>query len=204
MTTQNRIRQWLNKVAERGGHVEQEDACFLMVQVRHLIEEGNNRNPYRTAQFYADWIVHPKLDRSEPCLEILRDITGVLAENWGHTKKDITVEVSKVIALSRLKAELIALFRAHDLPIEPFDIPENWQGLAGLIVSFLINKPIAFSTENPSRRAREIREEMMAIPKPANFWVGNLLIIDLENAPHWCVQLGGDKEVRIIGLLTLR
>lgn len=203
MTTTERIQQWLHKVAERNGHVEQEDACFLMVQVRHLIEEDGQKDQYRTAQFYADWTVHTKLDRSELCLEILRDITAVLAENWGHTEKDVTAEVSKVIALSRLKSELITLFRANGLPIEPFDIAENWQGLAGLIVSFLLNKPVAFPAENPSRRAREIREEMMAIQRPANFWAESLLIIDFDGAPHWCVQLGGDKEVRIMGLLTL-
>jgi hypothetical protein len=48
-----------------------------------------------------------------------------------------------------------------------------------------------------------IWEEMIAFKKPANFWIENLSIISIKDIPHWCVELGGDKQTtKIVGLLT--
>lgn len=206
MTTKDRIQKWLHKVGERDSIMEQEDACFLMIQVRHLIEESANPNQYQLAKFYGDWVAHTKLDKSKMGGEILRDITKVFSENWGITKKDITIEISNVIGLSILRSQLIEVFNANGLPVQIFDIPENWRNVAGLIGSFLIDKPILFPKNNEiSRHAslHKIHKQMMAIQKPANFWVESLKIVeDKEGYPHWYVQLGGDKSVSIMGILS--
>ena len=206
MTTQDRIKNWLDRVSQPDGLMEREDICFLMVQARHLLEESPQRKEYKVIEFYCDWMVHSKLDRSEVSVLILRDITKVIAKNWNPTSNYTVNEVSKVIGLFKLRTELIKLFKEYNLPVTIFDIEENWKNLVGFLTYFLANKLVSFPQENPIKKTklRMIWEEMIAFDKPANFWIENLTIIGIDDIPHWCVELGGDKRTtRIVGLLTL-
>ena len=206
MTTQDRIKNWLDRVSQPDGVMEREDMCFLMVQARHLLEESPKREEYKVVEFYSDWMVHTKLDRSEVSMSILRDITKVIVKNWNPTSGNTVNEVSQVIGMFKLRTELIKLFKEYSLPTAIFEIEENWKNLAGFLAYFLVNKPVSFPQENPIKktRLRMIWEEMIAFKKPANFWIENLVIISVDDIPRWCVELGGDKRTtRIVGLLTL-
>jgi len=206
MTTQDRIKNWLDRVSQLDGVMEREDMCFLMVQARHLLEESPKREEYKVVEFYSDWMVHTKLDRSEVSMSILRDITKVIVKNWNPTSGNTVNEVSQVIGMFKLRTELIKLFKEYSLPTAIFEIEENWKNLAGFLAYFLVNKPVSFPQENPIKKTklRMIWEEMIAFKKPANFWIENLVIISVDDIPHWCVELGGDKRTtRIVGLLTL-
>ena len=111
-----------------------------------------------------------------------------------------------MIRLFKLRTELIKLFKEYSLPTEIFEIEENWKNLAGFLTYFLLNKPVSFPKEKPIKKTklRRIWEEMIAFEKPTNFWIESLSIISMNNVPHWCVELGGDKKTtRIVGLLTL-
>ena len=206
MTTQGRIKNGIERVSQQGGYMEREDACFIMVQTRHLLEESPKRKDYKVTEFYCDWMVHTKLDRSEISLSILRDITKVIVKNWNPTASNTVDEVSKVIGLPILRTELIKLFKEYSLPTVFFEIEENWKNLAEFLAYFLANKTISFPKENPIKKTklRIIWEEMISFKKPANFWIENLTIIGVKDIPHWCVELGGDKKTtKIVGLLTL-
>ncbi len=206
MTTQDRIKNWIDRVSQPDGLMEREDMCFLMVQARHLLEESFKIEEYKVVEFYSDWMVHTKLDKSEVSVSILRDITKVIAKNWNPTSGYTVNEVSKVIGLFKLRTELIKLFKEYSLPTAIFEIEENWRNLAGFLTYFLLNKPVSFPKEKPIKKTklRRIWEEMIAFEKPTNFWIESLSIISMNNVPHWCVELGGDKKTtRIVGLLTL-
>jgi hypothetical protein len=120
-----------------------------MVQARHLLEESLKRKEYVVLEFYCDWMVHTKLDRSEVSMSILRDITKVIIKNWNPTSGDTVNQVSEVIGLSKLKTELIKLFDECNLPTAIFTIEENWKNLMGFLTYFLAYKPVSFPQENP-------------------------------------------------------
>lgn len=204
MTTQDRIKKWLERVS-KNSYMEREDICFLMVQARHLIE-NSKRNKYPTVEFYSDWMVHTKLDRSEVSLLVLQNITKVISENWSRPDQNIVDEVSKVIGLSNLRSELVILFQENELPVELFSIYKNWEDIVGLLIYFLINKPLIFPEEEKvrSKGLKKIIREILNLEKPANFWIENLTMIAIKDVPHWCLELGGDKRTtKIIGLLTI-
>ncbi|HLD31253.1 MAG TPA: hypothetical protein VJB41_03640 [Patescibacteria group bacterium] len=206
MTTQDRIKNWLYRVSQPDGLMEREDMCFLMVQARHLLEESPKIEKYKVVEFYSDWMVHTKLDKSEVSMSILRDITKVIVKNWNPTSNHMVNEVSKVIGLSELRTELIKLFNEYNLPVAIFEIEENWKNLVGFLTYFLADKSISFPKEKPIKKTkfRVIWEEMISFEKPANFWIENLAIIGINDVPHWCVELGGDKKTtKIVGLLTI-
>ena len=182
--------------------MEREDACFLMVQARHLVEESQNSEQYRVIKFYADWVVHPELTRSRVCLETLKDITRVIVDNWNPTGPDMTTQVSQVIGIPTLRRELTALFRENKLPLQTFEYFENWKGFVGFFIWLLIDKPIGFP-EVARGWAQEIKDEMIAMPKPVDVWVESLTITGIKSHPHWVLQLAGEKQLRMVGLLDL-
>ncbi|MBN1152967.1 MAG: hypothetical protein JXA58_07140 [Dehalococcoidia bacterium] len=185
-----------------GEKANREDACFLMVQVRHLIETADHPENFRVAAFYADWTVHSMLDSSPVCFEVLRDITRVLAENFNPTRRDFTTEVSRIIGFPKLRSELTELFRISGLPTVLFDYQENWRSFLGFLTWFLAGQPIRFPAR-PKGRAKQIRDEMLALKRPNNIIVEALAVVSLEGVPHWQLQVHGDKQFNVMGLIEM-
>lgn len=198
MNARYRIEQWFERLRQPGGKMTREDVCFLMVQTRHLIEASGTPDKYRLAAFYADWTVHAALDRSPVCFEILRDITRVIAQNWGPTSPQTPSQVSGVIGLPRLRAELMTLFRENDLPVTVFEYYENWKGFGMFLLWHLAGQPIGWPAD-PKGRAKAIREEMLALPRPHNISAETLAVVDHEGKYHWMLEVSGDKTFTIVG-----
>lgn len=198
MNARYRIEEWFHRLEQPGERMNREDVCFLMVQARHLIEAAGTPERYRVAAFYADWTVHSALDRSHVCFEVLRDITRVLAENFTPTRPDITREVSRIIGFPQLRSELMNLFRDNRLPIILFDYRENWSSFVMFLLWFLAGQPIGFP-ENPTGRAKKIRDEILALQRPHNISVEALAVVNHEGIYHWLLAVSGDKEIRMMG-----
>lgn len=182
--------------------MKREDVCFLMVQARHLIEASGTPERYSVVNFYADWTVHTALDRSSVCLEALRDITRVVAENMAPTSPDLTSQISRIIGFPKLRRELIALFRENTLSVVLFEFYENWKSFVMFLLWHLVGQPIGFP-DQPKGAARRIRDEMLALPRPYSIAVEALAIVDQEGAYHWCLRVVGDKTLTIMGLIDI-
>lgn len=198
MNARYRIEHWFERLRQPSGKMTREDVCFLMVQTRHLIEASATPDKYRLAAFYADWTVHTALDRSPVCFEMLRDITHLIAENMAPTSPDLPSKVSEVIGMPRLRAELIALFRDNNLPVTVFEYYENWKGFGMFLLWHLAGQPIGWPADRKGR-ARAIREEMLALPRPHNIAAEALAIVDHEGKYHWMLEMSGDKTFTLIG-----
>jgi hypothetical protein len=202
MNARYRIDEWFHKLEQTGKQMQREDVCFLMVQARHLIEKTSSNERYRLVTFYADWTVHPALDRSSVCFEVLRDITKILAENFNQTKPDITREISTVIGFPKLRSELTNLFRDNNLPIILFEYLENWKGFVIFLLWFIAGQPIRFPT-NLKGRAKDVKEEMLKLQRPHNIAVETLAVVEYRGAYHWKIEISGDKEITIIGQVEI-
>ena len=198
MNARHRIEEWFRKLEQPGERLNREDVCFLMVQIRHLIETAPDPERYSVAAFYADWTVHTALNRSVVCFEVLRDITRVLVENLDPTSPDITTQISRIIGFPELRSELKNLFLDNGLPVVLFEYRENWRGFVMFLLWFLADQPIGFP-ENPKGPAKKIREEMLAVERPGNIAVEVLAIVNHEDVYCWSLQVSGDKQITIMG-----
>jgi hypothetical protein len=202
MSTRYRIEEWFRRLEQTNGRMTREDVCFIMVQVRHLIETSNSPERYRVATFYADWVVHSALDRSPVCFEVLQDITRLLVENINSTGFDITKEISRIIGFPQLRAELMNLFRDNELRTVLFDYHQNWCDFVTFLLWFLMDKPIGFP-ENPTGRAKKIRDEILALQRPYNLIVDTLAITRNPKSYDWSLQISGDKKLTMIGQVEI-
>jgi hypothetical protein len=202
MNAQYRIEEWFHSTEEANGRMEREDICFLMVQIRHLIEAASTPEDYRVAAFYADWTVHSALDRSPVCFDVLRDITRTLAENFNPTRTDITREISRIIGFPQLRSELMKLFRDNGLPTILFDYRENWNSFVTFLLWFLAGQRIRFP-QNPTGKAKKIRDETLALRRPNNILVEELVIVHGEGVYRWLLEVSGDKKIRMMGQVEI-
>jgi len=203
MTARDHIKDWLDVVAQHG-HLEKQDIVFLMVQARHLIENHPDISKYRTIEFYSDWIVHTKLDRpSSMRLAVFRDITNALSKHWQADSGSLPGAISKIIGLGNLRNELVSIFQENELNTELFINYENWKTIAGALTYFLQNKLLVFPLENKGKFKAFVKE-IMTLQKPADFWIKNLSIVGINDRPHWCFELGGEKDTtKIVGELFI-
>jgi hypothetical protein len=182
--------------------MNREDVCFLMVQIRHLIEAADKPERYRVASFYADWTVHSALDRSSVCFEVLRDITRLLAENFNQTRHDVTREISRIIGFPQLRSELLALFKDSGLPTIIFDYRENWENFVIFLLWFLAGQPISFP-KKPTRHSKKIRSEIFALQRHHSISVEALAIINHGGVYHWLLEVSGDKNFKMMGQVEI-
>ena len=201
-TAVSRIQRWFERLEQGDGQMAREDICFLMVQARHLVEASADPNAYHVLDFYADWIVHTKLDRSPLGLEMLRDITRELAENFTTTNKDVALEVSRVIGFRVLRSQLVAVFHANGLPVVAFEYLPNWKGFVGFLLGFLEGQPIEFPGKR-DRRADAIYRQAVEAGASCGIVVEGLEIVGIDGEAHWVVHVGGNKSVRMVGRISL-
>lgn len=61
-------------VVELGKEIKSElQVVFILSKIRKLLEWENAKGKYKTLNFYCNWVLHNKIDRSEPVAKILRD-----------------------------------------------------------------------------------------------------------------------------------
>jgi hypothetical protein len=94
------------------------------------------------------------------------------------------------------------LFRDNGLPIILFDYRENWSSFVMFLLWFLAGQPISFP-ENPTGRAKKIRDEMLALQRPHNISVEALAIVNHEDVYHWVLAVSGDKKIRMMGQVEI-
>lgn len=203
VTSVQNIRDWIDRAAENG--MEREDIIFLMVEIRHLIEDQHDISEYRATELYCNWMVHTNLFSSDGGLIIIRELTRTLAKNWSEHNESLVHEVSKVFGLSSLRTELIKLFNKHSISIVIFNENENWENIVGFLTYFLRGKPINLPRKGSvkKQRLKELIGEIKNIKKPADFYIKKVSIVGTDS-PFWCIELGGEKNTtKIAGALSI-
>ena len=196
------IKEWIDRVAERG--MEREDVVFLMVEIRQLIEAQSDISQNRVTQLYCNWMVHPNLFSSDGGLIVIRELTKKLAENWSMSNESLVSEMSSIFGLSKLRQELIKLFEKHSIPTNIFSECKNWKNIVGCLTYFLRGKPIVFPSKErvKKQRLKELIDEINSLKKPADFYIKKVSIIG-NVSPFWCIELGGEKKLELVGELSI-
>jgi hypothetical protein len=130
---------------------------------RELIESDGDKSRYPTISLYADWSLHAQLDRKN-AKQTLKRIQDAIDRDFAGERVDFVAEVSRILGMAELRAELRALFSKHSLPLFLVDSYSNWRAFGSKILSDLLQKPLIASefTEEElltgwGRTARQLR-----------------------------------------------
>src|ERR1700685_3186461 len=97
-----------------GAALEDTLSLYLFATIRSHIERNALRDRFTYMNFYADWMVHPKLDRNRVGREIVRDLMEVL-RNERVPLLEKTRELNRKLGHTVLHSELREFFRQNNL-----------------------------------------------------------------------------------------
>jgi hypothetical protein len=132
---------------ELKGEINKEDqVLYVMAEARKFIEayEPGNTEKYSTLYFYADWVLHIKMDRN-PTKKLLSTFDEYFKqyETTEHSDADITflTEQASFFFLYKLKDEIQIFCESQDLPNFLKD-KQNWRLFRRLLLEILIDCPL--------------------------------------------------------------
>jgi hypothetical protein len=140
-----------------GAPLEDSLGLYIFMGLRSHLEKYslNDRFPY--VKFYADWMVHPKLDRNSTGRKIVTDIIEALKNNQ-IAPEHKTLEINRKLGLAVLRNEMNTFFTENDLDKIFLEDP-HWQAFFGQIARLVTAKPIDLDGRPDALcRANEISE----------------------------------------------
>lgn len=92
-------------VIELGKEIKSElQVVFILSKIRKLLEWENAKSKYKTLNFYCNWVLHNKIDRTEPVGKILKDFVVNKADRY------------KLIFHEEFKKEFRKFLKDYNLP----------------------------------------------------------------------------------------
>lgn len=123
------------------------DMIILMSQSRIVLEERRWQSKYPILNLYCNWTLHPEISGSMVAHKMLEELTEVLlGYDAAKTEdKDKTIrKVSNAIGLPALRKDFTGFFKKLRFPTQMFDNHGVWKGVAGMIISHLLDRPLEF------------------------------------------------------------
>lgn len=132
------------RLAEPNATIGNDWVHVTMSLFRNHLEELNIKKSYPTLRLFCDWILHPSLGRSSQ--EFLEKISAVINDgNSGHPS-DRFAE----ILLRELLSDIRSLLKTANFESDIFQTHADWKLFVGLMMPFLIRKPLKWNGKDPN------------------------------------------------------
>lgn len=129
---------------------------YMMVLIRKLLEENNQKKILKKLNFYCNWTVHSNLSIDESCQSFLLELTHILerlpfldkyklAEDGGYIwngDEALNNEIDNVLGLDNLRKEINGLFQNLNIPIETINNNEKWHQFCDILCQHLVGQKI--------------------------------------------------------------
>lgn len=121
--------------SELGKEIESESqVVYILSRIRKYLELTNQKKRYKYLNFYCNWALHAKIDRTESVADILRGISSQ------------TVEGIRFLTFEHLKEDLKKFFKDNDIAENALD--KQWLKFARLLVDIYSDTPLEFYPED--------------------------------------------------------
>lgn len=115
-------------------------ACFLMTNLRQLIESNRIINSYPTIYFYACWALHFELDRNITSQEILSNIIASFPDSSDVGPSFIDL-LNTNLRAEELRNEIRHLSTSYGFR-NILDLNQTWNSMYGVILNLVTDKPL--------------------------------------------------------------
>lgn len=126
------ILEKLNRELEKDIHDECQ-VIYILSRIRKYLELRNLKQKYKVLNFYCNWALHSKIDRTEPISDILR---GFIKNND-----------DRLLKFDGLPQDLRRFLEENNLSLYIITDIENYLRFANLLVGIYSDTPLEFYLE---------------------------------------------------------
>lgn len=126
------ILEKLNKELEKDINNEAQ-VVYILSRIRKYLELKNQKSKYKYLNFYCNWALHAKLERTEPISDVLRGVSKL---------NEIGI---RFLTFEHLKMDLKNFFRKNDIPEDILD--KQWLKFRSLLRDIYSDTPLEFYPE---------------------------------------------------------
>ncbi len=167
-------------------------ACNLFANMRQLIELNNVANTYPILNFYANWCLHPTLDRNSVSQQVLSSIaTGLPSSNQvDPTFVDIVCEN---LGAEKLKNEILSLGTIYGFRDVVSD-NQRWLSMYGVLLNLVTYKPLVPPVKLPAGSSLRIAAgttPLVSVPSTIRLWLHGTR----GNQAEWTIAIVPDGQV---------
>lgn len=141
------LRVKLNRL-RAGGTLEDSLSLYLFAVIRSHIEKHNLHDEFPVTKFYADWMLHPKLDRNAIGRQTVLALTEVLKDEE-IPDQNKTRELNRRLGHTVLHTELREFFDQNNLDQMILE-NGNWRLAFSQLSRLIISKPIDLKGHTPA------------------------------------------------------
>ena len=123
---------------------------YLLVGIRKLIERDAQGAQYRTLNFYCDWVVHSKLDRSSIVKGILRefDKAHLLLKGEMNLPLELRNKIDDISQMRSFEKELTSFLGSYGLLPIAQDV-DGWSHFLHLYTQVIQDIPLMVKPSSP-------------------------------------------------------
>ncbi len=147
-----RILEELLEHVQKCNTFSRSDCLRVFALSRQLAEANNKLILYPTLKFYADWSLHPKLDRTS-ARDLLKQIADAVIAHQHLDPKDFNLAIIETLSISNLHTDLKTILNEAHLPDFILNQPAPWSQCVYWLILDLLDKPVIGSefTEEEKR-----------------------------------------------------
>lgn len=140
MPQKRRFQQLFDQINAEGG-ASRSDCLRVFSLARELAESQESLKSYPTLRFFADWSLHPKLNRAS-AKYLLKRIEIIIDKYRDSPPDNIVREISQALSINALHDDLSKLLSTENLPIFMLNQPQPWTQVVSWLIQDILEKPV--------------------------------------------------------------
>lgn len=133
------LNNYLRRIKARQINLDNGAITFIFANLRQLIEEKNLASNYPVINFYANWILHSKLDRSAVCVSTLSSMVKAICRP--SKKMNFIDEICALLSEDKLRNELVQMCRQFRI-LQLLTKKNFWRAVYSQLLPEVTNKPL--------------------------------------------------------------
>ncbi len=114
---------------------EESQVVYILSRIRKYLEIKNLKSQYKYLNFYCNWILHSKIDRTEPVIDILREF-------------DNGTDEGKFLEFNYFYNDFKSFLDSEGLDSEKILGKVNYLKFINLLLDILSDTPVEFYPDN--------------------------------------------------------
>lgn len=175
---EDEIAEKINKLLVKGALLSESEVSHLMTLIRKYLDQLDDAKlaKFTLLNFFCDWALHKKIDRSIPAMEILKNLNDTLVKTKNTSDlNEVLDSITGVISFLGLQKQLEDFFQMIGLQNKSLSGREEWINFIRNYIEIVLNCPLVLPMKI-NRKIKPFYDAIITNPLKPGMWVVGFVI----------------------------